>query len=592
MSEILQDAGGTTSRPDAIIEGEHAHAHVIPATDDGSSGPIEVGFPVNFFGKFYTHLFINTNGNVTFGEPLYKYIPAGLKVKSGLPPIIAPFLADVDTRARDSGRIGYGTVMFESRVALCVNWISVGYHRERTDKLNSFQLLLVDRGDAGLGDFDIVMNYDRLEWESGGSTRGTGGLGGRTAAAGLSAGTGKENTFFEFPGSHIPGALLDTHADGLSNTSTNSAVKGRHIFRMRRGMLNVPTKLRDGAHLMPRAVRLLDGRVLVLGEFNRVADVFDPRTNTWTSTKSTNANRRRHTATLLPNGHVLVTGGEDQPKTAEVYDPATNDWTAVADMSVGRVGHTATLLESGKVLVIGGQATQSDSSERHASAELYDPELKTWTVIAHAMNSPRSWHTATLLPDGNVLVTGGENFDLTTRQTFNLASVELYDAKNGTWTLAGGMSTARRAHTATLLKTGQVLVVGGKNATSTASYGSAELYDLEDKVWKATGSLALQRCNHTATLLDSGHVLVTGGYHAGSDLGGIRNSVELYDPETQTWSTTVPMGADREFHDVALLTDGRLLIVGGSSNIGKGTYEFYYHPLIRRQEPHRGGCCS
>ncbi len=165
-----------------VISDEGSNEHMLAANDDGSTGPVQLGFPVNFFGTVFTSLYVNTNGSVTFREPLYTYQPTRLTGRT--PPIIAPFLADVDTRPRASGRVRYGPTTFEGRAALGVNWLDVGYHEARTDRLNRFQLLLVDRGDLGFGDFDIVMNYDRLEWESGEAAGGHAGLGGLSASAG------------------------------------------------------------------------------------------------------------------------------------------------------------------------------------------------------------------------------------------------------------------------------------------------------------------------------------------------------------------------------------------------------------------------
>ncbi|WP_158501494.1 kelch repeat-containing protein [Vitiosangium sp. GDMCC 1.1324] len=567
MPDISNEASGSTPKPPAILMDDGSNAHVLQASDDGSAGPIELGFPINFFGTFYTRLYVNTNGSVTFQAPLYKYIP--FDVTAGKTPIIAPFLADVDTRAAASGRVRYGTVSFDGHLALCVNWISVGYSRERTDKLNSFQLLLVDRNDSGLGNFDIVMNYDRIEWESGAASGGTGGLGGQSAAAGFSAGTGKPDTFFGFPGSRLPGALLDGNATtGLTRTSHNSPLLGRHIFRMRKGLLSVPKPAGRSLKAKALIVRLQDGRVLALGDWVSLVDIFEPRTDTWVPTGDTAANRRTYTATLLPDGRVLVTGGEDKPSTAELYDPATGTWKATAFMREGRIKHTATLLPDGRVLVTGGE---NASGTRHASAEVYDPATNTWTATGN-LTTARSAHTATLLPNGQVLVAGGEK-----TSTLMLASAEVYDPVTGTWRTTGSMGIVRYDHSATLLKDGRVLVAGGTRLED--PNGTTELYEPATGTWQATGRMEQPRRDHTATLLDTGHVLVTGGFH---EAIGILTGAELYDPLLATWSRVASLQVDREHHDAALLNDGRLLIVGGISNTGQGTYELYDPPLSRR----------
>ncbi|TFD67709.1 hypothetical protein E3T47_03515 [Cryobacterium ruanii] len=117
-----------------------------------------------------------------------------------------------------------------------MNWVDVGYYSASTDKLNSFQLLLVNREDASSpGAFDIIFNYDKVQWETGSASGGTGGLGGTSAVAGCSNGSGRDGTSYELFGSSVNGAFVDTSPTGLANTSTDSSVTGRHVFRVRGG---------------------------------------------------------------------------------------------------------------------------------------------------------------------------------------------------------------------------------------------------------------------------------------------------------------------------------------------------------------------
>lgn len=551
----------------AIITDAGSHAHYMPAGDDGSVGPLQLGFPVNFFGKLYTSVYVNTNGTVTFQGPLYKYAP--YQLKAGTPPLIAPFLADVDTRGPSSGHVTYGTVRFENRTAFCVNWLAVGYHHRRADKLNSFQLLLVDRNETGLGDFDLILNYNRIAWESGDASGGTSGLGGLAAGAGFTAGTGEAYTFFEFPGSRTPGALLDTHATtGLTRTSRNSPVLGRHIFRMRKGVLAEPRltgRLGPGREkLMPRVLRLRDGKVLAVGGFNRHTDLYDPASGTWTPTGDlTVSGRRSHTATLLPDGRVLVTGGEEEKpsKSTELYEPASGKWAPAAAMPVARARHTATLLNTGLVLVVGGQ---SDSGAT-GSAGLYDPVQNTWAETGN-LSTGRSAHTATLLENGQVLVTGGQD-----SSGKDVASAELYDPDEGTWSDAGAMGSPRSFHTATLLESGQVLVAGGGTEPSVST--SAELYEPALRKWTPTGKLTRPRRYHAAERVEGGRVLAIGGFH---EYAGILREIEAYVPESGLWSTVASMVVDRYHPGTTLLRDGRVLIVGGISNGDQSSAELFF----------------
>ena len=219
---------------------------------------VPIGFDVNFFGITRDSLFINTNGNVTFDAPLSTFTPFSLD--DALRPIIAPFFADVDTRNPASGLITFGNGIFEGRNAFGVNWFDVGYFEEKADKKNRFQLLLVDRSDIGIGNFDIIFNYDRIEWETGDGSFGTDGLGGFSARAGISNGTGAPGEAFELPGSGNPGAFIDGGSEALISNSMNSDVAGRYIFGARAGELIVTPEPSTWALILGGCVFLLFAR--------------------------------------------------------------------------------------------------------------------------------------------------------------------------------------------------------------------------------------------------------------------------------------------------------------------------------------------
>jgi hypothetical protein len=206
----------------------------LPANDDGSSSVITLPFTVDFYGTNYDSLYVNNNGNFTFNAPTGVYTPFG--VGSGYlgQPIIAGFFADVDTRGDGSGLTSWGTGTFDGHEAFGATWPEVGYYGSHTDKLNTFQIILVNRSDVGAGDFDIVLNYDQVQWETGDASGGNDGLGGTSAAVGFSAGTGLPGTFFQFPGSLENGALIDGGPDSLV-ANTNDGVAGQYIFAVRGG---------------------------------------------------------------------------------------------------------------------------------------------------------------------------------------------------------------------------------------------------------------------------------------------------------------------------------------------------------------------
>jgi hypothetical protein len=212
------------------------NANTLEANDDESTPAVNLGFTVNFFGLPFTQLFVNNNGNVTFDEPLPQFTPFDLTFTQRQ--VIAPFFADVDTSGAGSGLVRYGNDIVNGRPAFGVNWLGVGYFSSNVDKLNSFQLVLIDRGDRGAGDFDIEFNYDQIQWETGDASEGIGGLGGFSARAGFSNGTGIPGTFLELPGSAVNGAFLDTNSfTGLRNNAQGSEVLGRYVFEARNGVV-------------------------------------------------------------------------------------------------------------------------------------------------------------------------------------------------------------------------------------------------------------------------------------------------------------------------------------------------------------------
>lgn len=280
--------------------------------------------------------------------------------------------------------------------------------------------------------------------------------------------------------------------------------------------------------------------------------------NGWTSAGSLTTPRRNHTATTLPNGQVLVVGGDNSPTSTllstELFTPATINWQLAAPLSLPRHFHTAALLNNGKVLIAGG----ANENTNLPNAELYDPALNRWSTTG-ALSTPRRFHTMTLLENGKVLVTGGES------NGNAIASAELYDPTTGMWTATGTMTAARRWHTATRLPDGKVLVVGGGND---APLASAEMYDPAQGIWRAVASLNFARQKHSATLLKDGRVLIAGG--AGNE--GLLFSTEYFDVTANNGAGAVvetdSLGNARESHTALLLPNGNVLAVGGFGLMG------------------------
>lgn len=219
----------------------------IPRNDDGSGPLTPLGFTVNFFGKTRTSVYVNNNGNVTFDNALATFTPFGLENTHR--EIIAPFFADVDTRPLGSKLVTYGTDTVNGRPAFGVNYVDVGYYNVHADKLNSFQLVLIDRSDLGTGNFDIEFNYDRITWETGDASGGVNGFGGVPAAVGYSNGTGDPGTSFELEGSLISGSFLDRGPHSLVRNRLNNTQPGRFIFRARNGQILPPLSITSSCPL-------------------------------------------------------------------------------------------------------------------------------------------------------------------------------------------------------------------------------------------------------------------------------------------------------------------------------------------------------
>lgn len=217
--------------------------YTLAGNDDLSTGWVELPFVVNFFGVEYDGLYINNNGNVTLDGIFWKYAPSSLDTVGF--DIIAPFFGDVDTTF-NSDPVTYGASELQGHAAFGVNWVQVNcYHSLLHANIhNSFQLVLLDRSDTGLGNFDIEFNYRQIQWDSGQSVAGGGNsscLGGSGAYAGYSTSTGEEGTYYELPGSGVAGAFLDSGSTetSLVQNALNSDVAGRYVFYARSGVVQL-----------------------------------------------------------------------------------------------------------------------------------------------------------------------------------------------------------------------------------------------------------------------------------------------------------------------------------------------------------------
>jgi Galactose oxidase, central domain len=286
---------------------------------------------------------------------------------------------------------------------------------------------------------------------------------------------------------------------------------------------------------------------------------------TFTFTGSMHTARAFHTATLLQNGQVLVAGGFQRLcsvvgacsntllAAAELYNPATGQWTVTGSMSTARYEHTATLLANGEVLVTGGLAEGAEGTMSLASAELYNPSTGKWSATG-SMTVARTLPGAALLKNGEVLVAGGSTYSVCgTGCTSDepIAAAELYNPSTGTFTATASMNLARDNTQLTLLQNGQALIVGncGSAAPGDGDGCTSELFS--NGHWSLTNLAFCGVTGNTAALLPNGDVVI--------DVGSLG---QFYDPSTNVWKATqgAPPGGP-----LATLATGKVLLVSGSS---------------------------
>ena len=335
-------------------------------------------------------------------------------------------------------------------------------------------------------------------------------------------------------------------------------------------------------------VVLDDDTVLVAGgagatgaPLARVA-LYDPGAGTWATTGNLLTARRLHSVTLLADGKVLVVGGTGAGSAqfpppglvaAEVYDPAAGTWSTTGNLHTGRWGHSATLLPDGSVLVAGGNAVRSSQSlTALCTAERWDPESGDWIEV-EPMSDARGGHPAVLLPNGKVLVVGGS---VPTGRTTDaaLAFCELFDPDEETWAPTGSMTVPRARHQATLAGTtvlatgGTAPGPGGDGTFDPFARATAETYQQATGTWTATDTMPAGRELHRAVAVSAGTVLVVGGTDGVRDAAGFASAL-LYDVGDGTWDEATGLDAGRWSYAAVKLTGQKVLVTGGVARTGQ-----------------------
>lgn len=327
------------------------------------------------------------------------------------------------------------------------------------------------------------------------------------------------------------------------------------------------------------AQQLSGGKVLIFGTGQRKTDtnsvaswLFDPATRSLQNAGPMAKAQALAGVVLLQDGSVLAVGGMTSAggPVADVqrYDPGAGGWSIVAPLGRARTHATVTVLNDGRVLVAGGWVSYTNRTWTATnSAEIFDPVTSTWADIA-PMNEPRALHTATLLPDGRVLVAGGAgqwSGGASNARKTNIAIVqtaEIFDPTAGTWTYTGKMTFLRATHAAVLLANGHVLVAGGWGGTGHVTLNTAEDFDPGTGKWATVGGMKAARGQLLLETLPSGRVLACGGDTYDWRATG---ACEIYDPLKKQWGpgTTMPLAI--YWPATAVLADGGILTAGGST---------------------------
>jgi filamentous hemagglutinin family protein len=329
-------AGGIASGFDTTL---------LPVCDDCYTNEgVPLSFVANYFGTTYDATYVSNNGYLTFGAGDGEFTPGGLGTGYAGLPIIAAFFADVDTSNPASGRVGYGTGAYAGRTAFGATWNAVGYYSSAADKTNTFQVILANRADTGVGNFDIYFNYANIGWETGSASSGVNGLGGISAAVGFNAGTGNQaGTFFEMTGSRVPGSFLNNGSAPLV-LATNDGVAGQLLFNVRNGMVVAPT---NG----PASINISNTGASAAADIT-TGNLSAEAVNIQGSGKVTTGNiavanlNSGGTATGLPFGVTIDAGGD-------LFAGAINA-TGFVDLNAGAAVNLGAVASDGSITIDGG----------------------------------------------------------------------------------------------------------------------------------------------------------------------------------------------------------------------------------------------
>lgn len=273
----------------------------------------------------------------------------------------------------------------------------------------------------------------------------------------------------------------------------------------------------------------------------------------------------------LPDGRLMLLGGstdfEVSLRSTEIFEPKSEDLQAGPDMAFERSGHTASVLNDGRIFIVGGM----DSDFVHDSIELFDPKTKTFQTLSAKLAEPRMNHTATLIDDRFLVIAGGETGPSPANpdhETAFLSSVEVYDIRlNSIIAVKNKMTSPKTFHTAVAFNDKKVVFVGGLSALSESS-DELEVFDLNNLKIHRAGKLTIARSLHAMAHLKSGDIFIS---------GGVSEGIPQRSTERCRWTLEerfdcrrdAAMSTARWMHENQVLPDGRLLVLGGLTNVAE-----------------------
>jgi hypothetical protein len=352
---------------------------------------------------------------------------------------------------------------------------------------------------------------------------------------------------------------------GAIFSSSVLAASVRYLTWQSVGNLNEPRELHRMISLDNGSILAIGGGSELAGTASATTEIFNTQTNTWSYSALLNTPRRNPEVVKLNNNFLLAIGGSEGTQkvgtnSVELFNGQF--WQPVASMNIARTNHAATLLQDGRVLVTGGQTAPG---VYQSTAEIYDPNTNTWMLLPN-MNEVRSVHHARLLNDGTVLIIGGGT------DTSATNTAEIFDPVTGTFTFVGSMNEARWGFLSTILPDGKVLVAGGRIPISTGPtlfddeliiHSGTEIYDTNTQTWTSVAPMNIPRSmgypNVNLVTLSDGRIMAAGGRTPPAPYNGVA-SVEFFDLVTNTWSLGPEMSIGRSYFPIAVPEN---LVCGG-----------------------------